>query len=156
VEDIDFWVDFVFGNSKKIVFGRKNQSSPQFVHIAESRKKLILKMGKIKNVHTWPLWTMDVHGLFIGCLAFEESFFLKLPFKILGLACNIWLVSIDGQICVPVLKFSYILLSQHFHGTWWSFEDFKMGVIGGALFHYHFQSWKTNLIDLQLYLDLKI
>jgi hypothetical protein len=48
-------VDFVFGNSKKIVFGRKNQSSPQFVHIAESRKKLILKMGKIKNVHTWPL-----------------------------------------------------------------------------------------------------
>jgi hypothetical protein len=40
VEDIDFLVDFVIGNSKeisKIGFGRKNQLSPQHVHVAEFR-----------------------------------------------------------------------------------------------------------------------
>jgi hypothetical protein len=44
VEDIDFGVDFVVGNFKQIAktgFGRKNQWSPQCVHIAKFR---ILKM----------------------------------------------------------------------------------------------------------------
>jgi hypothetical protein len=78
--DFAFWK---FKKKKKIGFGRKNQSSPQFVHIAEfRRKKLILKMGKIKNVHTWPNsytshyepWMMFM-DFFYRMLAFEESFF---------------------------------------------------------------------------------
>jgi len=55
VDDIDFRLDFVTGNSKKLQkfgFETKNQLTPGCVHIAEFRNFQILKMWKIKNVFT--------------------------------------------------------------------------------------------------------
>ncbi len=55
MEDIDFWVDFVLKIEKnsKIGFGRKNQLSPQCVHIAEFWNFQFWKCEKCKNcAHT--------------------------------------------------------------------------------------------------------
>jgi len=44
------WILIFFWKFKKIGFGRKNQSSPQFVvHVAEFRNFSILKMGEKKE-----------------------------------------------------------------------------------------------------------
>ncbi len=58
MKDIDFWVDFVAGNSNKLqkvglfLEGKISWSHPQCVHIANFKKFSILKMWKIKNVFT--------------------------------------------------------------------------------------------------------
>ncbi len=78
-------------------------------------------------------------------LAFEESFFLKTPFKILGLACNIWLVSIDGQICVPFFKIFIHFIKPTVSWDLMKFWGFKNGGHKGDLFCYHFQSWKKKI-----------
>ncbi len=55
MQDIDFWMDFVAGNSnklQKIGFGRKNQLSPQCVHLLNLE---FFNSGNVKNkerVHT--------------------------------------------------------------------------------------------------------
>ncbi len=58
MKNIEFWMDFVGGNSKQIAklngFGRKNQLSPQYVHIAKFRNFQSWKCEKLKNVFT--LW----------------------------------------------------------------------------------------------------
>jgi hypothetical protein len=85
VKDIDFLVDFVAENSKKIAkigFGRKNQLSPQFVHTWANGTGYTSIHLFLKEILVFTLYTFlhtGVNGFSISLhkiLLFEFFYFL--------------------------------------------------------------------------------